>query len=136
MILCVNLFWSSKIICSLILMQNMFLGTKRLKTLFLEDLGWIHVFLKTFKFILMHLIHEICWFEWFLHKIFIVFQNCHFSRFSIDWCYFSTDQNCDKNVGLNLPGSIGARLILDRLNLFLDRSKLNFNWSKFKSWVL
>ena len=50
MILCVNLFWPSKITCSLVLMQNMFnvwvLGTKRLKILFLEDLDWIQVFLK------------------------------------------------------------------------------------------
>ena len=46
-------FWPSKFTCSLILMQNMFnvwvLGTNWLNLfLFLEDLGWIQVFLKNF----------------------------------------------------------------------------------------
>ena len=52
-------------------------------------------FEKTFELILMHFFHEICWFEWFLHKPCSVFQKCHFSRFSIDRSYCSTDRNCD-----------------------------------------
>ena len=46
--MCVILFWPSKIENSLILMQNMFkvwdLRTNWLKNLFLENLGWIQVY--------------------------------------------------------------------------------------------
>ena len=37
-----------------------------------------------------------------------VFQKTVFSRFLIDWTCCSTDQKCDKKLGLNLPGSIGV----------------------------
>ena len=46
-----------------------------------------------------------------------IFQNFDFSRFSIDRIYLSTDRNCDKNFGLNLPGLIGIQLMLDQLKL-------------------
>ena len=56
----------------------------------------------------MYFIHKICWFEWFMHKTFSVFQKFQNSRFSIDRMCFLTDQKCDKNFGLSLPSSIDA----------------------------
>ena len=110
-----KLVWPSKIVCSLILIQNMFidwvLGTKSLKTLFWRSGLNSNIFWKTFKLIIMHFIYEIKLFEWFMHKTSFVFQKFQFSKFSIDQIYFSTDRKCVKNFGLNLPGSIGARSI-------------------------
>ena len=65
-----------------------------------------------------------------------VFQNFDFFRSSIDRICLSIDRKCDKNLGLNLLGSIAARLILDQSNMFFDRSKLIFDWLKFESWFL
>ena len=42
----------------------------------------------------------------------------------------STDRKCNKNFGYNLPGSIGARLVLDRSKLIFDQSTLIFDQSK------
>ena len=75
----------------------------------------------------MHFIHEILCFGKFLHKIDLFFRKSLFSRFSIDQLCCSTSWNWDKNFGLNMLGSIGARLMLDWSNLFFDRSKLNFD---------
>ena len=100
MILCVNFFWPLKIICSLILMQNMFniwvLGTKMWKSYFWKIWVDFKCFWKTFKLILMHFIHEICCFEWLLHKMVSVFQKFHNFRISINRCFFSTNQKCVK----------------------------------------
>ena len=68
-------------------------------------------FWKNFNLILMHFIHEILCFEEFLHKIAPFFKKKKFSKFSIDRICCSTYRKCDKNFGLNLPGSIGTRLI-------------------------
>ena len=68
-------------------------------------------------------------------KIALFLKNLSFPDFLIDRSSYSTDQNCDKNIGLNLLSSIGARLMLDRSNLFFYQSKLNFDWSKFGQWV-
>ena len=53
-----------------------------------------------------------------------VFQKFDFSKFLIDRTCCLTDRKCDKNLGYNLPGLIGAWLVLDRSNLFFDRSKI------------
>ena len=45
-------------------------------------------FWRTFKLILMHFIHEIIWFECFLHKIYAIFQKIQFSRISNDQVWF------------------------------------------------
>ena len=86
MILCVNLFWPSKIICSLILMQNMFnvwvFGDKRVEKLVFGRSGLNSCVFETFK--LMHFIHDICWIELFLHKICSSFQKFQNSKFSLD----------------------------------------------------
>ena len=71
-----------------------FWGQKVWKSCFPKIWVEFKYFWKTFKLILMHFILEISWFEWFLHKISIVFQKFHFSRFLINWSYFSIDQNC------------------------------------------
>ena len=57
-----------------------------------------------------------------------VFQKIDFSRFSIY-------RKCDKNFGYNLPGSISARLVLDRSKLIFDRSNLIFDRSKIDQRV-
>ena len=44
-------------------------------------------------------------------------KNYFFSKFSINRTCCSTDWNCNKNFGLNLPNSIDARLMLDRSKL-------------------
>ena len=123
--LCVNLIWPCKIICSMILIQNMFidwiLGQKGWKSCLWKIWVEFMYFWKTFKLILMHFIHEISWFECFLHKTSSVFQKFHFSRFSIDRGCFSTNWKCVKIFGLNLPDSIGIWSML-------NRSKLNFFW--------
>ena len=113
--LCVNVFWPFKIICSLILMQIVFnvwvLGTKRLKILFLEDLGWIQVFFK--KLLISYSCISFmkhCALRSFCINC-SIFQKFEFSRFSIDWSCCLTDRDCDKKFGLNMLGSIGARLI-------------------------
>ena len=64
-----------------------------------------------------------------------VFQKTDFSRFSINRTCCSTDRKCDKNFGYNLPGSISARLVLDRSKLIFDWSNLIFDWSKIDQRV-
>ena len=76
----------------------------------------------------MHFIHEISWFECFLHRTSFVFQNFHFPRFSIDRGCFSTDRKCVKIFGLNLP----AWLVLDQSNIFFNWSNPNFDHSNFE----
>ena len=62
-------------------------------------------FWKTFNLILVHFIHEILCLRSFCIKLLCFF------RFSIDRICCSTYRKCDKNFGLNLPGSIDAQLI-------------------------
>ena len=83
----------------------------------------------------MYFIHEISWFECFLHKTRTVFQKFNFSRFSIDWVCFSTDQKCLNFLSLVLPGSIDARLVLNQSNLFFDWSKPIFDQPKFLKFL-
>ena len=64
-----------------------------------------------------------------------VFQNFDFSKFLIDQNCCSTDRKCDKNFGYNLPGSIGAQLVLDRSKLLFDWPNLLFDRSKIGKWV-
>ena len=64
-----------------------------------------------------------------------VFQKIDFSRFLINQTYCSTDRNCDKKFGLNLPGLFATQLMLDQSNVIFDRSNLFFNWSKIGQWV-
>ena len=68
-----------------------------------------------------------------------VFQKFDFSRFSIDRICLSTNRNCDKNFGLNLPSSIGIQSIEyqssqadSNQNFYhnFDRSRDRFDWSK------
>ena len=82
-----------------------------LKNLFLEDLVWIPVFLKNFlsHTHVFHSWNTVLWGVFALNCF--VFQKFEFSRFLIDRIYLSIDWKCDKNLGYNLPGSIGARLI-------------------------
>ena len=115
MISCVILLWPSKIKSSLILMQNVFnvwaLRTNWLNILFLEDLGWIQVFLKNFSSH-THAFYSYYNVLWEVSALKCsVFQKTDFSKFSIARTCCSTDWKCDKNFGYNLPGSIGARLI-------------------------
>ena len=62
-------------------------------------------FWKTFNLILVHFIHEILCLRSFCIKLLCFF------RFLIDRICCSTYRKCDKNFGLNLPGSIDAQLI-------------------------
>ena len=85
----------------------------------------------------MHFIHEINWFECFMHKTSIVFQNFNFSRISIDWMCFLTDRKSLEFLNLVLLGLIVpwlVRLFLDwcsiNRNCFFDWSNTNFNRSK------
>ena len=138
MILCVILLWLSKIKSSLILMQNMFnafffffLGQFDWKTCFWEIWVEFKCFWNTFHLILIHFIHKTkCALRSFCIKYY-VFQKSEFSRFSIDRTYCLIDRKCDKTFDYNLSGSIGARLMLDRLNMFFDRLNLIFDQLKF-----
>ena len=56
-----------------------------------------------------------------------VFQKIVFSRFLIDRTCCLTDRNCNKKLGLNLPGSIASRLMLDRSNVIFNRLNLIFD---------
>ena len=47
----------------------------------------------------------------------LYFSKICFSRFSIDRICCSTDRKCVKSFGLNLPGSIDIRSMLDRSKL-------------------
>ena len=102
----VILLWPSKIISSLILIQNVFnvcaLRTNWLKILILEDLGWIQVFLKNFS---SHT-HAFFFLKQCALRSFCIKMLC-FSKF---W-FFHT---------------------FDRSNLFFDQSKLRL---KFLVWV-
>ena len=69
-------------------------GEKSVKILFWKLWVEFKCFWKTFKLILIHFIHEIKWFEWFLHKTSFVFQNFQISRFSIDRGCYSTNREC------------------------------------------
>ena len=60
-----------------------FCGQIGWKFLFLEDLDWIQVSLKTFKLTLMHFIHEILRFEKFLHKTALFFKSLKFQDFQL-----------------------------------------------------
>ena len=133
MISCVILLWPSKIKCSLILMQNMFnvwvLMTNWLKNLFLEDLGWIQVFLK--KLLISYSCISFmkhCAFRSFCINC-SIFQKFEFSKFSTDRIVSQPIENAIKTyvtIGL-------AWLVLDWLNLIFNRSKLIFDQSKFES---
>ena len=85
MLLCVNLFWPSKIENSLFLMQNVFEVWESkdnwLKILFLGNLGLTSVFEEHFHLILMHFIHKILCFEEFLHKLALFFKKLCFLDF-------------------------------------------------------
>ena len=59
----------------------------------------------------MHFIHEIIWFECFLHKTFVVFQKIQFSRISIDRVWFLINRKFSSFWILLLPDSIGIRSI-------------------------
>ena len=93
-----------------------------MKILFLENLGWIQVFLKNFS---SHTHALKC----------SVFQKSAFSRFSIDQTCSSTDRKCDKKLGLNLPSSISSWLMLDRSSMIFNRSNMFFDRSKIGQWV-
>ena len=103
------------------MIDNLVFGRSRLNS---------RVFCKTFHLIFMHSIHKIMYFEEFLQLKCYVFQKL-LSKFSIGQTYCFTDRKCDKNLGYNLPGLIGAWLVLDRSKLIFDRSNLIFDWSKF-----
>ena len=85
MLLCMILFWPSKIENFWIEMQNMFevweFKDNWLKILFLRNLGSKQVFLRAFHLILMHFIHKILCFEEFLHKIALFFKKLCFPDF-------------------------------------------------------
>ena len=91
--------WPTKFENTLSFMQNVFnaweFNRKDWKYQCLEN--WVQnlCFWKTFHLILMHYFHQIQCFEEFLHKIALIFQKFVFSRISIDWTYFSINQNCD-----------------------------------------
>ena len=57
------------------------LGVKCVKILFLKFYVENKCFWKTFKLILMHLIHEINWFDCFLHKLLLFFKRSCFPDF-------------------------------------------------------
>ena len=71
----------------------------------------------------MHFIHKINWFECFLHKTFVVFQNFSFSKILMDQMCFLIDQNSLEFLSLALPGLIAPRLVLDQLKLFFQLIK-------------
>ena len=137
MILCVNLLWPSKIICSLILIQNVFngwvLGTKLVKkTCFWKIWVEFMCFLKTFNLILMHFIHEILCFEEFLHKIALFFKKFSFPDFRLI-------EDVSRPIKIVIKIFVWiclARSVLDWSNLFFDRSKLNYDQSKFGQWAI
>ena len=140
MILCVILLWLSKIKCSLILIQNMFnvwvLRTNWLKNLFFERFGLNpFVFEKLLISYTCNSFMKHCALRSFCIKILYFFYKKN-SKFLIDQICLSTDRKFDKNLGLNLHGSIDAWLMLDQLNMFFNRSNLIFDWLKFESWVL
>ena len=83
----------------------------------------------------MHFIHEIIWFECFLHRTFAVFQNFSFSRISINRMCFSTDRKSLEFLSLVLPSSIALRLVLDQSKLFfsIDWILISTDW---KFWFL
>ena len=94
------------------------LGVKCVKILFLKFFVENKCFSKTFKLILMHFIHEINWFDCFLHKTSAVFQKILFSRLLIDRMCFLTNKKSLEFLSLVLPGSIAPRLVLNQSNLF------------------
>ena len=63
------------------------------------------------------------------------FLKIDFSIFLINRTCFLTGRKCNKNFGYNLPGSIGAWLVLDQSKILFDRSNLIFNWSKISQLV-
>ena len=68
----------------------------------------------------MHFIHEINWFECFLHKTSVVFQNSIFPEFQSIECVFLPIENSLNFLSLVSLGSIDPQLALDQLNLFFD----------------
>ena len=85
-------------------------------------------FWKTFKLILMHFIHEILWFEEFLHKITLFFKDLSFLDFrSIEAISRLIEIAIKILVWICL-----ARLVLDQSNLFFDRSNPNLDRSNFE----
>ena len=123
MLLCVILFWPSKIENSLSLMQNVFEVWELKENCFWKIWVEFKCFWKTFHFILMQFfIIKQCALRSFYIKM-LCFSKNWFSKFSIDRTYCLTDRKCDKNLGYNLPGSIDAWLVLDWSKLIFDQSK-------------
>ena len=111
-----------------------------MKILFLKFFVENKCFSKTFKLILMHFIHEINWFDCFLHKTSAVFQKILFSRLLIDRMCFLTNKKSLEFLSLVLPGSIAPRLVLNQSNLFFWYIESNFwpieNFKVFKTNLL
>ena len=76
----------------------------------------------------MHFIHEINWFECFLHKTSVVFQKFNFSRSSINRVCFLTDRKFLKFFKLGFAwfdwSSIGTRSIESVFRLIEPSSQL------------
>ena len=129
MLLCVILFWPSKIENSLIIMQ-MCLKFENLRKIDWKSYFWeiwvqYKCFWKAFHLILMHSIHKILCFEEFLHKI-ALFFNIFFPEFwSIELVSWPIEI-----VIKNLFWICLAQLVLDQLNVIFDRSNLFFDQSK------
>ena len=97
----------------------MFIGWKfegnKCENLVFEVLGWKQMFLKNFKLILIHFIHEILWIECFLHKTSVVFQKIQISRILMNRMCFSTNRKSLEFISLVFAwfdwSSIGARSV-------------------------
>ena len=78
-------------------------------------------FWKTFKLILMHFIHEIIWFECFLHNLLQLFKNSVFQNFN--WLNVFFDRS-------KIPWFLIIALSLTRL--MFNWCSINWNWKNFQ----
>ena len=119
MLLCVILFWPSKIENSLILMQNVF-KVWDLRTNWFTNVFWkiwveLKCFWKIFNLILMHFIHKILCFEKFLHKSALFFKNFEIPDFwSIKVASWSIEIAIKILVWICLARLVVNRFLTDR----------------------
>ena len=140
MILCMNLFWPSKIICSLILMQNMFnvriFGDKKVENLVFGRSGLNScVFEKLLNSYSCISFMKYVGLSGFCIKFSLFFKTVTFPYFrSIEVIAWPIEIAIKILVWICLAQSVLDWCSIDRIYLF-DQSKLNFDGLKFESWV-